>query len=71
VRAGDVTIHHCLTLHGSDPNRSSRPRKTIVTHLFSGDCRLVPDRLPAAQLHHFSTDEDGHLTAPAFPQLYP
>lgn len=71
VRAADVTIHHCLTLHGSGTNRSSRPRKTIVAHLFSGDCRLVADRLPAAHRHHFSTDDDGHLIGPAFPQLYP
>lgn len=71
VRAGDVTIHHCLTLHGSDDNRSSRPRKTIVTHLFSGDCRLVRDRLPRAHQHQFSTDDQGRLTAPAFPKLYP
>jgi ectoine hydroxylase-related dioxygenase (phytanoyl-CoA dioxygenase family) len=71
VRAGDVTIHHCLTLHGSDSNRSRGPRKTIVTHLFSGDCRIVRDRLPRAHRHHFSTDDDGHLTAPAFPKLYP
>ena len=49
VRAGDVTIHHCLTLHGSDDNRSSRPRKTIVTHLFSGECRLVARSTAARQ----------------------
>ena len=71
VLAGDVTIHHCLTLHGSDDNRSRRPRKTIVTHLFSGDCRLVRDRLPRANQHQFSTDDQGHLTASAFPKLYP
>ncbi len=71
VLAGDVTIHHCLTLHGSDDNRSSRPRRTIVTHLFSGDCRLVRDRLPPVDPQLFPTDDDGHLTAPAFPKLYP
>jgi hypothetical protein len=71
VRAGDVTIHHCLTLHGSDDNRSRRPRKTIVTHLFSGECRLVRDRLPPAHQHHFSTDDEGHLTGPSFPVLHP
>ena len=71
VRAGDVTIHHCLTLHGSDDNRTSTPRKTIVTHLFNGDCRLVSDRLPAAHRDHFPTDTDGHPIGPAFPRLYP
>jgi ectoine hydroxylase-related dioxygenase (phytanoyl-CoA dioxygenase family) len=71
VRAGDVTIHHCLTLHGSGHNTSARPRKTIITHLVSGDCRLVPERLPRAALGHFSTDDQGHLTPPAFPTLFP
>ena len=71
VRAGDVTIHHCLTFHGSDENKSARPRKAIVTHLFSGDCKLVTERLPAYATDHFPTDVDGHLTGPAFPILHP
>jgi len=71
VRAGDVTIHHCLTLHGSDSNRSRRPRKTIVTHLASGECRIVRDRVPRAHRRHFSTDARGRLAGPAFPRLYP
>jgi ectoine hydroxylase-related dioxygenase (phytanoyl-CoA dioxygenase family) len=70
VRAGDVTIHHCLILHGSDCNRSRRPRKTIVTHLVSGECRIVLDRVPRAHRRHFSTDARGRLTGPAFPKLY-
>jgi hypothetical protein len=71
VKAGDVTIHHCLALHGSDSNRSRRARKTIVTHLFSGDCRIVRERLPRAYRHHFSTDHRGHPTGSDFPKLYP
>jgi len=70
VRAGDVTIHHCLTLHGSFYNTSNRPRKTIITHLFSGDCTLVRERLPREVQHRFTTDDQGHLTAPAFPTLH-
>jgi ectoine hydroxylase-related dioxygenase (phytanoyl-CoA dioxygenase family) len=71
VRAGDVTIHHCLTLHGSGDNTSHRPRKTVVTHLFSGDCTLVRERLPPEAQHRFTTDDQRRLTAPAFPTLYP
>ena len=70
VRAGDVTIHHCLTLHGSDDNRSRNPRKTVVTHLFSSACRLVRDRVPARYLQHFTTDDDGYLAEPGFPTLF-
>jgi len=70
VRAGDVTIHHCLTFHGSDENKSAWPRKAIVAHLLSGDCRLVRDRLPAHTAAHFPTDANGHLAADAFPILH-
>jgi len=61
VRAGDVTIHHCLTSHGSYPNVTAHPRKTIVTHLFSSDCKLVRDRLPPEAQSHFRTDDQDHL----------
>jgi ectoine hydroxylase-related dioxygenase (phytanoyl-CoA dioxygenase family) len=71
VRAGDVTIHHCLTLHGSDDNTSARPRKTVITHLFSGDCTIVRERLPRGAQQWFRTDDQGRLAAPAFPTLYP
>ena len=70
VRAGDVTIHHCLTLHGSGDNHSGGPRKAIVTHLFSGACRLVRDRVPAAYQQNFDSDADGHLTETGFPTLF-
>ena len=70
VRAGDVTIHHCLTLHGSDGNTSARPRKTVIAHLIDGDSRVVPDRLPRGAESHFPVDANGHLAATAFPTLY-
>jgi ectoine hydroxylase-related dioxygenase (phytanoyl-CoA dioxygenase family) len=70
VQAGDVTIHHCLILHGSGDNTTDRPRKAIVTHLFSGDCKLVRERLRREAHHRFTTDDQGRLTALAFPTLY-
>ena len=30
VPAGGVSIHHCLTLHSSKPNRSPRPRRALI-----------------------------------------
>mgnify|MGYP000477658611 CR=1 FL=1 len=30
VPAGGMSIHHCLTLHGSAPNTSSRPRRLLL-----------------------------------------
>jgi YD repeat-containing protein len=57
-------------LHGSGDNTSDRPRKTVIAHLFNGDCTLVRERLPRQVQHRFTTDEQGHLTAPAFPTLH-
>jgi ectoine hydroxylase-related dioxygenase (phytanoyl-CoA dioxygenase family) len=67
---GDVSIHHCLTLHGSDANRGESARKTVVTHLSGGSCRLVRERLPATALAYFATDADGRLTDESFPALF-
>jgi len=67
---GDISMHHCLTLHRSGKNRSEAPRKTLVTRLFDFDCRLVPERLPGDAVMHFPVDEDGRLAASAFPVVY-
>ncbi|MFC4859238.1 phytanoyl-CoA dioxygenase family protein [Actinophytocola glycyrrhizae] len=39
IRAGQVTFHHCLTLHGSGANTSARTRDGISIHLQPGDNR--------------------------------
>jgi len=70
LEPGDVTIHHCLLLHGSGPNRSNRARKTLILRMFDGDCRLDPARLPAGAAAHFPTDESGRLATSAFPRLF-
>ena len=68
---GDISLHHCLTFHGSEENRSAGPRKTLVVRILDAGCRLVPSRLPSVELApHFPADEDGHLTGPAFPTLW-
>ena len=69
--AGDVSIHHCLTFHASDVNRSSRTRKTLAFRLIDGACRLVAERLPSASLTpHFPVDAAGHLTGATFPVVH-
>jgi ectoine hydroxylase-related dioxygenase (phytanoyl-CoA dioxygenase family) len=67
---GDISIHHCLTLHRSGENRSPRPRKTLITRLFDAGCRLVPEHLPAGAAQYFPVDDNGHLADPAFPVIY-
>lgn len=39
VRAGEATIHHSHTLHGSFGNRSDRPRRAIVLNYMAPDTR--------------------------------
>lgn len=33
LKKGQVSFHHCLTIHGSGPNRSPAPRRSIAVHL--------------------------------------
>jgi len=41
ANAGDVLFFHCCALHGSMPNLSSQPRKTILIQLYSGNDRIL------------------------------
>jgi ectoine hydroxylase-related dioxygenase (phytanoyl-CoA dioxygenase family) len=70
LAAGDVSIHHCLTLHGSLPNTSAQPRRTIILRMFDGACRLDRSALPAGSDQHFPTDDDGHLSSDRFPIVF-
>ncbi|WP_225848892.1 phytanoyl-CoA dioxygenase family protein [Streptomyces sp. HPF1205] len=36
IPKGHMSFHHCLTYHGSGPNRSDRPRRAISFHLQDG-----------------------------------
>jgi ectoine hydroxylase-related dioxygenase (phytanoyl-CoA dioxygenase family) len=68
---GDLSLHHCLTLHGSLENRSRAARKTLIARMFDGECRLVRSRLPSpAASVWFPTDASDHLSPDAFPILY-
>jgi phytanoyl-CoA hydroxylase len=67
---GDLSIHHCLTLHRSGENQSPRTRKTLITRLFDAACRLVRERLPVGAEAYFPTDDDGCLADAAFPVVY-
>lgn len=67
---GDVSIHHCLTHHGSFENRSGAVQRTIVTHVIDGSCRLVRERLPDHAIPYFETNANGHLSSASFPVLF-
>jgi hypothetical protein len=67
---GDVSLHHCLTLHGSYPNFGPRTTKTIVTHVFDGGCRLDSSRLDASTARLLPAVADGHFSREEFPLLF-
>lgn len=41
---GGVSFHHCLTYHGSGPNRCELPRRSLAIHLRTQNSRPVEDR---------------------------
>lgn len=43
VKKGHVLFHHCLTWHGSPPNRSDRGRPGIAVHYMPGWTRYEPE----------------------------
>lgn len=45
ARAGGITIHHALTLHGSPPNHSGRPRRGVVFQYRASDAYQLADHV--------------------------
>lgn len=43
AKAGGITIHHCLALHGSPVNESGNPRRLIVYAYRAGDAYQLAD----------------------------
>jgi phytanoyl-CoA hydroxylase len=44
-QAGAISIHHCLTLHGSPPNLSGRPRRGLVFSYRADDAYQLGDTI--------------------------
>lgn len=44
-KAGSISIHHCLTLHGSPPNLSGRPRRGLVFSYRADDAYQLGDTI--------------------------
>ncbi|MEY2471237.1 MAG: hypothetical protein QOK28_566 [Actinomycetota bacterium] len=43
MRAGQVSFHHVLTFHGSGPNTSDRPRRSLAVHYMAGDLTAIDE----------------------------
>ncbi len=61
LEPGDVSVHHCRTIHASFGNDSDRPRRTLVAHVAASHCRVESSRLSPETLSHFPTTASGHL----------
>jgi ectoine hydroxylase-related dioxygenase (phytanoyl-CoA dioxygenase family) len=76
---GQVSFHHCRTIHGSGPNRSGEPRRSIAVHLQPGDNHHVIARNPDGSVatHHIdrlTARPDGspdYANAAVCPRLWP
>ena len=44
-RAGGISLHHCLALHGSPPNLSGRPRRGVVFSYRADDAQQLGDTI--------------------------
>lgn len=69
LRPGDVSVHHCLTFHGSLENRSGAPRITLIARMFDARLKLQPAKLPPGLERYFPTDAEGRLAESVFPLL--
>ena len=50
---GGVSFHHCLTFHGSRPNRSGAPRRSFAIHMRTeNSCPAAPSEGTLAQFIH-------------------
>ncbi|HEY4304919.1 MAG TPA: phytanoyl-CoA dioxygenase family protein [Gemmatimonadaceae bacterium] len=70
LEPGDISIHHCLTLHGSGPNRADAAQRTILLRMFDSQCRLDFARLPVGAERHFPLEPDGSLSLYNFPLVF-
>ena len=60
---GEVSFHHCLTIHGSGPNLSNAPRRSIAVHLQNGANRYQDYTFPDGRKGHHDLDDLVERTA--------
>ena len=69
VARGEVHFHHSLTWHGSNKNRSGRPRRAVAIHYATEQTRYVAGG--SHPMKQFVTVADGEqLTGDAFPLVW-
>jgi hypothetical protein len=56
LRRGEVSFHHCLTIHGSGPNLTNQPRRSIAVHMQDASNRYQEFRYPDGTLARHGND---------------
>lgn len=72
LKAGQVSFHHCLLLHGSGPNLTDSPRRSLVIHMMPGHTRRQMGTKDDAHSNcKYFKGNDGDLwTGEEFPVIY-
>lgn len=70
VKKGEVMFHHCLTWHGSPPNRSERGRPGIAVHYMPGYTRYVPEGRSHPVEHNVEVKPGEVLKGKHFPTVW-
>ena len=53
---GEVSFHHCMTIHGSGPNHSMQPRRSIAVHMQDESNHFQEYHYPDGSLAHHPND---------------
>lgn len=71
MSAGQASFHHCKTFHGSGPNTTQGPRRSLAVHMMSGDARLVMGRGHQNEALLEDPVDGMAWRGPRFPRLWP
>lgn len=69
LQPGDVSFHHCLTLHGSGENAAEEPRYGYTTHFLPSGVRYRR-RFDTVREHEVEVADGERITGDGFPLLY-
>lgn len=74
LQRGQVMFHHCMLIHGSGQNRSTRPRRSQNLHMMPGDTRYRTGYgtffSDYAALHGQKLEDGQLLAGPLFPEIF-
>lgn len=70
VKKGEVMFHHCLTWHGTPPNRSERGRPAIAVHYMPGYTRYEPTERGHLVEHNIEVKPGEILKGKHFPTVW-